>query len=127
MKLKRGFLCLHLGAGYHSDSKRSGYKELCDQAIKIGVELLNQSKSCIEVATAVTSHLENSPLTNAGFGSNLTQDGSVECEAAIMESNENKFAAVGCVKEIWNPIQAAEIVLREQKRHDLGLVPPMVL
>lgn len=98
-KLNKGFLCLHLGAGFHSETKRDLYKKVCEDALQLGVNLLNNQSTCVEVVTKLTSFLENSQLTNAGFGSNLTINGTIECEAAIMESAQNRFGAVGCVKE----------------------------
>lgn len=40
---------------------------------------------------------QNSPHTNAGIGSNLTIDGSVECDAMVMDGLSLQFGAVGCV------------------------------
>ena len=128
MKLRKGFLCLHLGAGFHSETKQNVYKQVCEDALQLGVNLLNNHLTCVDVATKVVSYLENSKLTNAGFGSNLTKDGSIECEAAIMESTHNTFAAVGCVQGLKNPVQAARVLLHEQQEtRPLGLVAPMVL
>ena len=127
-KLNKGFLCLHLGAGFHSETKRDLYKKVCEDALQLGVNLLNNQSTCVEVVTKVTSFLENSQLTNAGFGSNLTINGTIECEAAIMESAQNRFGAVGCVKDVQNPIKIANVVLQEQAQiKPLGLVSPMVL
>lgn len=127
-RLKKGFLCLHLGAGFHSEHKKNLYKKLCGEAIQIGVTLLNNNAECVEVATKVASYIENSPLTNAGFGSNLTEDGSVECEAAIMESVHNTFGAAGCVQGLKNPVEAARMVLeRQQQTQPFGLIAPMLL
>lgn len=42
--------------------------------------------------------LEDNEITNSGFGSNLSLDGTVECDASIMEDNGRSGAvgAVGC-------------------------------
>ena len=39
--------------------------------------------------------LQDSHITNAGTGSNLTEDGIVECDASIMDSRTNAYGAVG--------------------------------
>jgi len=127
-RISGGFLCLHLGAGFHSSNKEAQYKDLCQKACLFGAELLNRDQTCVEVAVAVTAFLERSSLTNAGYGSNLTLDGNVECEAAIMDSQYGNFAAVGCVSGVQHPIKVAEVMLRDQNEPSpFGLVSPMVI
>ena len=46
------------------------------------------------VALLVCLTLQEAEITNAGMGSNLTLDGSVEADASIMLGN-NTFAAIG--------------------------------
>lgn len=41
--------------------------------------------------------LKDDPSTNAGRGSNLTENGSVECDASIMDGKSGAFGAVGAV------------------------------
>ena len=50
-------------------------------------------KACMEVSLL----LQDSPLTNAGLGSNLSLTGTVECDASIMEGGGG-FGAVGAVQ-----------------------------
>lgn len=67
---------------------------------------------------------QNVPCTNAGLGSNLTRDATVECDASAM-AGDGSYGAVGAVAGIRNPIRGAVAVLQESKRtHPAGLVAP---
>jgi len=50
--------------------------------------------------------LEDDPFLNAGYGSNLTLDGTVECDAALhissspFSNNDYQFGSVGAVSGI---------------------------
>lgn len=44
--------------------------------------------------------LKDDPSTNAGRGSNLTEDGHVECDASLMDGDSGAFGAVGAVPGI---------------------------
>ena len=124
-----GFVVVHLGAGYHSRSKIPKYKSLCRKACYLGIQLCHEGHEASRIACEVVSLLEDSDLTNAGFGSNLTNDGKVQCDASLMGNEHGNFAAVGCVEGIKNPIRVAYDLLENQEKddHDCGLEPPMIL
>lgn len=72
--------------------------------------------------------LENSPLTNAGYGSNLSWNGLVECDASIMNGQTLHFGACGAVSNVWNPITLAKhLCIKQCNSLSLGRVPPCVL
>lgn len=72
--------------------------------------------------------LENSPLTNAGYGSNLSWDGLVECDASIMNGQTLHFGACGAVSNVWNPITLAkQLCIKQCNSLSLGRVPPSIL
>ena len=127
--LPAGFVVVHLGAGYHSRSKIPKYKSLCRKTCNLGIQLCHAGHKASHIACEVVSLLEDSDLTNAGFGSNLTNDGKVQCDASLMGSQHGNFAAVGCVEGIKNPIRVAYDLLENQEKddHDCGLEPPMIL
>lgn len=62
--------------------------------------------SMILVEQAILS-LEDDPFLNAGYGSNLTLDGTVECDAALhisCSNNDLQFGSVGAVSGIVFPL-----------------------
>ncbi|KAG2043680.1 nucleophile aminohydrolase [Suillus americanus] len=81
--------------------------------------------SVVERAIAV---LEDDEYLNAGYGSNLTIDGTVECDAAVMDGLSGDFGSVGAVPGLKNPIKLASALLRHSREPDsLGRIRPMTL
>ncbi|KAM0048287.1 putative hydrolase [Helianthus debilis subsp. tardiflorus] len=126
----RFFVAVHVGAGYHSPvnekALRSAMKTACIAAASI---LRTGSGGCVDAVSAAIETLENDPCTNAGRGSNLTEDGHVECDASIMEGSSGTFGAVGAVPGVKNAIKIAALLVKEQMSGSslLGRIPPMFL
>ncbi|EPS40037.1 hypothetical protein H072_6160 [Dactylellina haptotyla CBS 200.50] len=79
------------------------------------------SVDAVEIAIRV---LEDDPVTNAGYGSNLNFDGVVETDASIMDSF-GRTGAIGATPKIQNPISLARLVLeRSSQPLTLKRVPP---
>lgn len=63
-----------------------------------------------------------------GFGSNLTWNKKIECEASIMESQTTNFGACTNVSNVANPIQLARKLCDKQSGLlKMGRIPPMIL
>uniref|UniRef100_A0A3Q2DX80 Taspase, threonine aspartase, 1 n=1 Tax=Cyprinodon variegatus TaxID=28743 RepID=A0A3Q2DX80_CYPVA len=106
LKCSGGFVLVHAGAGYHSESKAKEYKHVCKRACQ-----------------------RDSPFTNAGMGSNLNLSGEIECDASIMDGKSLHFGAVGAISGIKNPVLVANCLLIEAQKGKLsaGRIPPCFL
>lgn len=80
------------------------------------------------MVTTLNLVLEDDPLTNAGYGSNLTTSGFVEADASIMDGKTLLYGGCGAVKKVKNPITLAHNLCTNQTQSlPLGLVPPALL
>lgn len=124
-----GFVLVHAGAGYHSESKAKEYKHVCKRACQKAVDRLRAGGLALEAVTAALVELEDSPFTNAGTGSNLNLSGEVECDASIMDGKSLNYGAVGALSGIKNPVLVARRLLSETQKGKLsaGRIPPCFL
>ncbi|KAL1971465.1 hypothetical protein VTN31DRAFT_2086 [Thermomyces dupontii] len=125
-----GDLCaiyVHAGAGYHSPQNQRAHLETCNDAAKVAMALLKSGASAVDAVEMALRLMEDREITNAGFGSNLTIDGKVECDATIVD-HLGRSGAVGACPNVKNPISAARAVLEYQKEHlSLRRTPPNLL
>ncbi|CAM4726094.1 hypothetical protein PO909_019606 [Leuciscus waleckii] len=124
-----GFVLVHAGAGYHSESKAKEYKHVCKRACQRAVDRLRAGGLALEAVTAALIELEDSPFTNAGTGSNLNLSGEIECDASIMDGKSLNYGAVGALSGIKNPVLVARRLLSETQKGKLsaGRIPPCFL
>jgi len=111
-------LVVHGGAGTirrqdMTPAQDSAYRATLTQAIRAGYDVLRRGGSSLDAVTAVITVLEDSPLFNAGKGAVLTNAGTVELDAAIMDGAALRAGAVAGVKHIKNPITLARLVMEK--------------
>ncbi|XP_022083116.1 isoaspartyl peptidase/L-asparaginase-like isoform X2 [Acanthaster planci] len=115
-------LVIHGGAGALSHTGYvdvDGLKSGIQQAARLGYRhLVGQTSSAIDAVEAAVCSLEDNPLFNAGRGSVLTVEGSVEMDAIIMEGRDLQTGGVICVHNIKNPVSLARLVM-EKTEHIL--------
>jgi taspase (threonine aspartase 1) len=108
------------------------------------MKVIKDGGSATDATVAAIVFLEDCPYTNAGTGSNLTVQGTVECDASIMDGQSLQYGAVGAVSGkaalslllhhllhgiftgVKNPILVAKDLLCLQMKGEmsLGRVPP---
>ncbi|XP_051935597.1 threonine aspartase 1 isoform X3 [Hippocampus zosterae] len=123
-----GFVLVHAGAGYHSESKAKEYKHVCKRACQQAVDQLKAGALAVEAVAAALVELEDSPFTNAGMGSNINLSGEIECDASIMDGKSLHYGAVGAISGIKNPVLVANRLLSEAQKGKLsaGRIPPCI-
>ncbi len=94
----------HAGAG--SPIK---YKGGTEKAAKKGYNVLRK-KGAIDAVVEAVIVLENDPRFNAGTGSKMRLDGSIEMDAAVMTS-DLKCGAVAAIKNVKNPVKVARKIM----------------
>lgn len=104
------------------------YKKICKESCQIGTSILKSGGTALEACEAAIVALENCGYTNAGYGSNLTWDGRIECEASIMDGSTRQFGACTNLSRVKNPIRLARILCeRQSKLLSMDRIPPMIL
>lgn len=90
-----------------------------------GAESLRSNNNVLDAVVETVVVLEDSPMTNAGFGSNLTLNGTVECDASVMDGSSLQYGAVGAVSGIKNPVLLAKRLCDQQSvKFTYGRIPP---
>ncbi|KAI0830939.1 N-terminal nucleophile aminohydrolase [Hypoxylon sp. FL0890] len=126
-KLPVSAIFIHAGAGYHSTANERIHLEACNEAARLSIRLLRSGHSAIDAVEAAIKVLEDREITNAGYGSNLAIDGTVECDATLVD-HLGRSGACGAVPNIKNPITLAKVILHcSSKPLSLRRVPPNLL
>jgi beta-aspartyl-peptidase (threonine type) len=109
-------LLVHGGAWAIPADAAAAHQAGVRNALEVGYNLLSRGASALDAVEAAVSVLEDDPTFDAGRGSFLTSDGSVQLDALLMDGGRMKAGGVACVERLRNPIQAARLVL-ERSAH----------
>jgi L-asparaginase / beta-aspartyl-peptidase len=111
-------LIIHGGAGADPGEGRAELRAGMRAAAGAGWRVLVEGGTSLDAVEAAVRSLEDHPRFNAGHGSVLTADGTVEMDASIMEGDRLGCGAVACVSRVANAVTLARRVL-DEGRHVL--------
>ena len=101
-------MVVHGGVGNRSDGEEP--RDGCDSAAREGLSLLQQSEEALAAAVRAVVMLEDDERFNAGTGSIRRSDGSIEMDAAVMDS-QGRLGAVCALQRVKNPVLVARRVV----------------
>src|SRR5262249_42644790 len=134
-------IAVHGGAGRERAAERAARRAGVARAADAGWAVLAAGGRPRDAVVAAVVVLEDDPHFNAGLGSVLTEDGTVELDASVMEGTCLRAGAVGAVAGVANPVRLARALLEEgrevllvgpaaaerARQHGLALVTPEAL
>jgi beta-aspartyl-peptidase (threonine type) len=106
-------LIVHGGAWDIPDDAVDACKSGCLRALHAGWNILKNGGHALDAIEAAIIVLEDDPTFDSGFGSHLTLDGHVECDAIVMDAATLRAGSVAGLRRVKNPIQAARAVLEK--------------
>lgn len=109
-KPPRQALMVHAGAWDIPADEREAHAQACRAALDAGWAVLARDGSALDAVEAAIVTLEDDPAVNAGTGSVLTRDGTVELDAGIMCGLTLEVGAVLGQSTVKNPIRLARAI-----------------
>lgn len=110
-------LAIHGGAGTilkedMTTELEEAYRLALEEALDAGYAVLENGGTAINAVKAAVVLMEDNALFNAGKGAVFTKKGINELDAAIMDGSTLNAGAVAGVRNVRNPVELAEEVMR---------------
>jgi len=106
-------IVVHGGAwGIPDEQVEENIKGVKEAANK-GWNILEKNGSALDAVVAAVNSLEDNPIFDAGIGSVLTEDGTVEMDALIMDGRNLDTGAVAGLRDVRYPIRLARLVMEK--------------
>lgn len=104
-------IIVHGGAGAITVDRHDRLRAGVRAAAEAGDAILEAGGSALDAVVAAVRVLEDDPEFNAGRGSALTRDGTVETDASVMDGASHRVGAVAAVPDLGNAVALARAVL----------------
>ncbi|HEY4741703.1 MAG TPA: isoaspartyl peptidase/L-asparaginase [Candidatus Acidoferrales bacterium] len=108
-------LIVHGGAWNIPDFAIEDCRNGCQRALEAGWAILSKGGEALDAVEAAIVVLEDDPTFDAGIGSHLNLEGTIELDAIVMDGATLKAGAVAAVERIRNPIRLARSVLESSE------------
>lgn len=92
-------------------AKQNSLKDIAAKAFKF-----LKDHSAEETVVYAVSLLEDDALYNAGTGSQIQSDGKIRMSASLMNGESQKFSGVINIENVKNPIEVAQVLMKEDDR-----------
>jgi L-asparaginase / beta-aspartyl-peptidase len=106
-------LIVHGGAWQIPDTETNDHISGIHAALEHGIACLRSGAPALDVVVETIALLEDDPTFDAGRGSVLTRDGTIEMDASIMDGTYLRAGACACVRDVANPIRLARAILED--------------
>jgi beta-aspartyl-peptidase (threonine type) len=107
-------IILHGGAKEIEPDQEGDNRRGCLAALEAGRAILERGGTAIDAVEAAIRVLEDDPTFNAGYGSDLNEDGEVEMCSGIMDGETLDVGAVAAIMGVRHPVSVARLMLREE-------------
>lgn len=104
-------MIVHGGAWAIPDEQVEPHLAGCRAALAAGWAVLAAGGDAMSACEAAVRLMEDDPIFDAGTGSVLTSEGTVELDAALMDGRTLRYGAVANLRRVRNPISLARRVL----------------
>jgi len=104
-------ILVHGGAGVIAPERHERLRAGCRAAAAAGKAVLDRGGTALDAVVAAVRVLEDDPEFDAGIGSALTRDGTVETCATVMDGKRRRAGAVAAVPDLGAPVIVARAML----------------
>jgi beta-aspartyl-peptidase (threonine type) len=112
-KAERPVIVVHGGAGSIGPERAQPVLEGIKRAANQGFDVLKNGGTAVDSVMEAVMVMENDGAFNAGYGSSLNIEKTVEMDASIMDGRTLEAGAVALLKDVKNPVRLARIVMEK--------------
>jgi len=109
-------IIIHGGAGTITGKERRALSaQGTDQAAEVGFSILEQGGTAVEAVKQAVMIMEDLPQFNAGYGSVITEEKTIEMDAMLCDGYTGNMGGLISVSRLKNPIAVCEAVMNQSK------------